>query len=261
MYQALDRIRIVLVGTSHPGNIGAAARAMKTMGLSRLCLVQPQHYPDPEATALASGADDILDSASVFNSLDEAVQDCVLVIGTTARDRRLEWPFLTAEQCAQTLLRHTGQGDVALVFGRERTGLTNEELSKCRFMTSIAANPQYNSLNLASSVQVYGYELRRGLVEQGGIEADVAPKSGEDETPATSKVMEGFYEHLEQSLRDIGVIADKRPYETLLRRLRRLFNKAQLTETEVNILRGILSAAQERKQRGRGIGLSKDLGD
>lgn len=253
MYQALDRIRIVLVGTSHPGNIGAAARAMKTMGLSRLCLVQPWHYPDTEATAMASGAADILDSASVCSNLDEALQDCVLVIGTTARDRRLEWPFLTAEQCAQTLLQHTAQGDVALVFGRERTGLTNEELSKCRFMTSIAANPQYNSLNLASSVQVYGYELRRGAEQ--GIEADAAPKSGEDETPATSKVMEGFYEHLEQALRDIGVIADERPYETLLRRLRRLFNKAQLTVTEVNILRGILSAAQERKHRGRKIDL------
>lgn len=248
MFQALDRIRIVLVGTSHPGNIGAAARAMKTMGLSRLCLVQPLRFPDPEATAMASGAHDLLDSACVFDSLDEALKDCVLVVGTTARDRRLEWPFLTPGQCAQTLLRNAGQGDVALVFGRERTGLTNEELSKCRFMTSIAANPQYSSLNLASSVQVFGYELRRSLVERNG-EADALPKAGEDETPATSAVMEGFYEHLQQALRDIGVIADERPYATLLRRLRRLFNRAQLTITEVNILRGILSSAQDRKHR------------
>src|SRR5688572_5069598 len=126
MYQALDRIRIVLVSTSHPGNIGAAARSMKTMGLSRLYLVQPLDYPDAEAIAMAAGAEDVLKSAQIFGSLNEALTDCVLAIGTSARSRSLEWPLLDPEQCAQTLLQHTGKGDVALVFGRERSGLTNE---------------------------------------------------------------------------------------------------------------------------------------
>jgi tRNA (cytidine32/uridine32-2'-O)-methyltransferase len=247
MYQALDRIRIVLVNTSHPGNIGAAARAMKTMGLSRLCLVRPLVYPDTEATAMASGADDILRSANIFDSLDEALQDCVLVIGSTARSRSLEWPFLTPHQCAQTLLQRSVHGDVALVFGRECTGLTNEELSRCHFMTSIPANPQYSSLNLASAVQVYGYELRRSLEDEVG--SPVAGDTSNIEEAATNAIVEGFYEHLQHTLRDIGVIEDKRPHETLLRRLRRLFNKARLTVTEVNILRGILSAAQGRKRR------------
>lgn len=245
MYEALDRVRIVLVNTSHPGNIGATARAMKTMGLSRLYLVQPQEYPRAEAMAMAASAADVLMSARTCNSLDEALTDCVLAIGTTARSRSLEWPCVTPAECAQTLMRHSSKGDVALVFGRERSGLTNEELDRCQLMTSISANPEYSSLNLAAAVQVYGHELRQVL--ESGLRPDV--RHEDDEMPATSTVMAGFYEHLQQTLWDIGVIADDRPYQTLLRRLRRLFNKAQLTVTEVNILRGILSGAQGRKQR------------
>jgi tRNA (cytidine32/uridine32-2'-O)-methyltransferase len=245
--QALDRIRIVLVNTSHPGNIGAAARSMKTMGLSRLYLVQPLGYPAADAIAMAAAADDVLKSAQICGNLEEALTDCVLAIGTSARSRSLEWPLLNPEHCALTLLEHAGKGDVALVFGRERTGLTNEELARCQFMTSIPANPLYSSLNLASAVQVYGYELRRAQ------EKVLSPNSGHaddrDEPQATSAVMESFYEHMRQTLRDIGVIEDGHPYETLIRRLRRLFNKARLTPTEVNILRGIFSAAQARKQR------------
>jgi tRNA (cytidine32/uridine32-2'-O)-methyltransferase len=244
MYQALDRIRIVLVNTSHPGNIGAAARAMKTMGLSRLCLVQPREHLNEEAIARAATAADVLISAQIYNSLDEALTDCVLVIGTTARSRSLEWPCLTPAECAQTLMEHSDKGDVALVFGRESSGLTNEELAKCQFMTSISANPDYTSLNLAAAVQVYAHELRQ-MLERGPL---INVGQADDEVPATNEIMEGLYEHLRQALRDIGVIADDRPYQTLLRRLRRLFNKAQLTVTEVNILRGILSAAQGRKQ-------------
>jgi tRNA (cytidine32/uridine32-2'-O)-methyltransferase len=245
MYQALDRIRIVLVNTSHPGNIGAATRAMKTMGLSRLYLVQPLEYPSDEATARAAGAADVLLSAQTCRSLDEALTDCVLVIGTTARSRSLEWPCMTPAECARSLLQHSTQGDVALIFGRESSGLTNEELARCQFMTSVSANPDYSSLNLAATVQVYGHELRQAL------EHKQKPYNASEETEplATSVIMEGFYEHLQQALRDIEVIVDDRPHQTLLRRLRRLFNKAQLTTTEVNILRGILSAAQTRKQR------------
>ncbi len=245
MYQALDRIRIVLVNTSHPGNIGAAARAMKTMGLSRLYLVQPLEYPNTEATARAAGAADVLLSARTCRSLDEALTDCVLVIGTTARSRSLEWPCMTPVECAASLLQHSEKGDVALVFGRESSGLTNEELARCQFMTSVSANPDYSSLNLAAAVQVYGHELRQVL--EHTQKPQVSPE--ETEPPATNAVMEGFYEHLQQTLRDLEVIADDRPHQTLLRRLRRLFNKAQLTTAEVNILRGILSAAQSRKQR------------
>jgi tRNA (cytidine32/uridine32-2'-O)-methyltransferase len=245
MYQALDRIRVVLVNTSHPGNIGAAARAMKTMGLSRLYLVEPLQYPDVEATARAAGACDVLLSARTCRTLDEALTDCVLVIGTTARNRSLEWPCMTPAECAESLLHHSNKGDVALVFGRESSGLTNEELARCQFMTSVSANPEYSSLNLAAAVQVYGHELRQLL------EHKQKPRVGaeEAEPPATNAVMEGFYEHLQQTLRDIEVIVDDRPHQTLLRRLRRLFNKAQLTVTEVNILRGILSAAQAPRRR------------
>ncbi|HEX5056911.1 MAG TPA: RNA methyltransferase [Gammaproteobacteria bacterium] len=252
MAQALDRIRIVLVNTSHPGNIGAAARSMKTMGLSQLYLVQPTGYPSADAIALASGAaDDVLKSARICDSLEEALTDCVLAIGTSARSRSLEWPLLDPEQCVQTLLQHAGKGDVALVFGRERTGLTNEELARCQFMTSIPANPLYNSLNLASAVQIYGYELCRAQEKDLGLQNGQADDT--DEPQATSAVIESFHEHLQQTLRDIGVIEDGHPHETLLRRLRRLFNKARLTVTEINILRGIFSAAQARKQR-RGNG-------
>jgi TrmH family RNA methyltransferase len=244
MYQALDRIRIVLVNTSHPGNIGAATRAMKTMGLSRLYLVQPVEYPSDEATARAAGAADVLLSAQTCRSLDEALTDCVLVIGTTARSRSLEWPCMTPAECARSLLQHSTQGDVALIFGRESSGLTNEELARCQFMTSVSANPEYSSLNLAAAVQVYGHELRQAL-EHTEKPYSVTEES-EPEPPATNAVMEGFYEHLQQVLRDIEVIVDNRPHQTLLRRLRRLFNKAQLTVTEVNILRGILSAAARK---------------
>jgi TrmH family RNA methyltransferase len=245
MYQALDRIRIVLVNTSHPGNVGAAARAMKTMGLSRLYLVEPLEYPDAEATARAAGAADVLLSARTCSTLDEALTDCVLVIGTTARSRSLEWPCMTPAECARSLLRHSDMGDVALVFGRESSGLTNAELARCRFMTSVPANPEYSSLNLAAAVQVYGHELRQ--VHEHDRKPQIGPE--EAEPPAANSVMEGFYEHLQQALRDIEVIVDDRPHQTLLRRLRRLFNKAQLTATEVNILRGILSAAQAPRQR------------
>ncbi|HEY3486458.1 MAG TPA: TrmJ/YjtD family RNA methyltransferase, partial [Gammaproteobacteria bacterium] len=221
--------------------------AMKTMGLSRLCLVQSGEYPQAEAIARAAGAADILASALVYKSLDEALMNCVLVIGTTARARSLEWPCITPAECARTLLQYSEQGEVALVFGRERSGLTNAELDRCRFMTSISANPEYNSLNLAAAVQVYGHELRQVL--EGEPRPTVVPDT--DELPATGAVMEGFYEHLQQALTDIGVIEADRPHETLLRRLRRLFNRTRLTVTEVNILRGILSAVQGRKERRR----------
>jgi tRNA (cytidine32/uridine32-2'-O)-methyltransferase len=248
MRDLLNHIRIVLVETSHPGNIGAAARAMKTMGLKRLMLVRPQHYPSAEATARASGADDVLARAEVCDSLEQAIADCVLVIGSSARERRLEWAGLTPPESAVRLLEFARQGEVALVFGRERTGLSNEELACCQQLVTIDANPAYSSLNLAAAVQVFCYEVRKRLSESRGT-----TESGRGdyvaEQAATSAQLEGLFGHFEEALFDIGVAQPEQPKATLMLRLRRLFYRAGLSETEVNILRGILSAAQGRKQK------------
>jgi TrmH family RNA methyltransferase len=242
MFEALNNIRVVLVNTSHPGNIGAAARAMKTMGLARLHLVEPQQYPCAEATARASGADDVLARAVVCNSLADAVGDCRLVIGTSARERRLEWPPLQPDEAARQLVQEAAHGEVALVFGRERFGLTNEELDACHFLVNIPANPAYSSLNLAAAVQVLCYEIRRNCGQPAGEPAPVS----EEDLPATADEVEGFYGHLEDTLYDIGLMEPGEPKQSLLRRLRRLFQRTRLTRTEVNILRGILTATRKR---------------
>lgn len=244
MFEALNNIRIVLVNTSHPGNIGAAARAMKTMGLSRLYLVEPLQYPCAEATARASGADDVLAKAVVCNNLADAVGNCRLVIGTSARERRLEWPPLPPDEAARQLVQETVQGEVALVFGRERFGLTNEELDACHFLVNIPANPAYSSLNLAAAVQLLCYEIRRNCGQPAGVAA-----VSEEDLPATAGEVEGFYGHLEDTLYDIGLMEPGEPKQSLLRRLRRLFQRTRLTRTEVNILRGILTATQKRSRK------------
>lgn len=244
MFEALNNIRIVLVNTSHPGNIGAAARAMKTMGLTRLHLVEPLQYPCAEATARASGADDVLAKAVVCNRLADAVGDCRLVIGTSARERRLEWPPLPPDEAARQLVQEAVQGEVALVFGRERFGLTNEELDTCHFLVNIPANPAYSSLNLAAAVQVLCYEIRRNC---GQPAAALGPVSEED-LPATAGEVEGFYGHLEETLYDIGLMETGEPKQSLLRRLRRLYQRARLTRTEINILRGILTATRKHSR-------------
>ena len=230
----LDNIRVVLVETTHPGNIGATARAMKTMGLSQLCLVNPLRYPNVEATAMASGADDILYRAEVVPTFEQALQDCHLVIGASARRRGLSCPELSPRETAAQLLEIARQAPVALVFGRESSGLSNAELDRCHFMTRIPSNPDYGSLNVAAAVQVLAYELRVAAVS--------ASDSGE--TPhvsAPAVEMERFYQHLEQVLLDSGFLNPANPRH-LMRRLRRLFNRAQPDQNEVNILRGILSA-------------------
>ncbi len=243
-------LRIVLVNTSHPGNIGAAARAMKTMGLGRLYLVAPEQYPCAEATARASGADDVLAAATVCETLDDAVADCSLVIGTSARDRRLEWPPLSPAASAERLYNTAAneQRQVALVFGRERIGLTNEELDRCHYLVTIPSNPDYSSLNLAAAVQILSYEIRQQhLAAEPATEA-VPTESAEKADPeATAAQLEGMLGHLEELLVDVNVMSREQPKQTLLRRLRRLFLRSALSETEVNILRGIFSAAQGAK--------------
>ena len=236
-----NRLRIVLVETSHPGNIGAAARAMKTMGLTRLLLVNPGEFPHPDADARASAAVDLLESAQVVPDLDTALAGCVLVAGTSARRRGIGPPELLPRECAARLTAAAAEQDVALVFGRERTGLTNEELDRCHLLVTIPANPEYASLHLAAAVQVLAYELMLA----GGSAAAAA----ESEVPlATADEMERLYQHLEQAALETGFLDPENP-KHLMRRLRRLFNRAQPDQNELNILRGLLTALQAPRAR------------
>jgi len=232
--ESLANIRIVLCQTSHPGNIGAAARAMKTMGLRRLMLVNPKKFPHPEAEAMASGATDILAEASLCTSLEQALAGCGLVIGLSARKRELSHPLTGARQAAQQAADFAAQGEVALVFGTEMSGLSNDELIRCQLLAMIPANPDYSSLNLAAAVQILAYELRQALLAEAPSETSGFPAATHDE-------IEGFYGHLEQTLIDIGFLDPAMP-KRLMPRLRRLFARARLEKEEVNILRGILKS-------------------
>ncbi|MBM0439121.1 MULTISPECIES: tRNA (cytosine(32)/uridine(32)-2'-O)-methyltransferase TrmJ [Aeromonas] len=235
----LDHIRIVLVNTSHTGNMGSAARAMKTMGLSQMVLVDPQAQPDDNAYALAAGASDLLANARIVSTLDEAIADCGLVIGTSARSRTLSWPMLDPREAGEKLVTEGMQYPVALVFGRERTGLTNDELQKCHYHVAIPANPEYSSLNLAMAVQTLCYEVRMHWLQQEQVgETDMAV-----DYPSAEQ-LEGFYEHLEQTLLKTGFIADDHPGQ-VMSKLRRLFNRARPEAVELNILRGILTSVQK----------------
>ena len=243
---AMARIRIVLVGTQHPGNIGSAARALKTMGLARLVLVDPEKFPHVEANALAAGADDVLAAAPVHASLGEAIADCRLVLGCTARSRRVALPEQPPREAAARALEKAGQGDeVALVFGRERTGLTNEELQLCHGAVHIPANPEYSSLNIAAAVQVLAYELR--MAELATLrESIIDPAEGllrADRLPAAHAAMEGFFSQLADTLDAIDFHKGRAP-ESALRKLRRLFLRAEPDDAEVRLLRGILADAQ-----------------
>lgn len=230
----MKSIHIILVQTSHPGNIGSVARAMKTMGLSKLRLVQPKYFPHEQATALASDAVDVLENAEVYDDLKSAIADCHFVVGTSARTRYLDWPLLTAREAAARVVAESSQS-VAIVFGREQSGLTNEELQCCHAHLQIPANPNYSSLNLAAAVQVVAYEVFCTSLSK-------APKK-KAEMLATHEEVELLLTHLEKTLIDIEFLDPKNP-RMLMPRLRRLFNRAELEKTEVNILRGILAALQ-----------------
>ncbi len=228
-------VRIVLVNTSHPGNIGAVARAMKNMGINDLALVNPKYFPHEDATARASGAYDVLDNARLFKTLSEAVSDCVYVAGASARSRTINWPSMGPRECAARLISESAQGSVAAVFGPEKSGLSNEDLDHCHTLLTIPTDPGFSSLNLAMAVQVLTYELRCAqLVDEGPVYESEAP-------PATSEEMEYFYTHLEQVLRDIEFLDPDNPRH-LMRRMRRLFIRARPDHNEMNILRGILRA-------------------
>lgn len=234
----LERIRVVLVRTSHPGNIGAAARAMKTMGLSRLYLVSPLAFPDPIAEARASGATDVLDSAVVLDTLEQALEDTVFSAALTARKREWAAPAAYVREAVPELVGRSAEGEVALVFGAETSGLTNDEVLRCTVPVTIPANPAYSSLNLGAAVQLLCYECRIAAVEAPPME----------ETPrvlATFEEVEGFHQHLDEAMTRSGFFKPDNPGR-LHARLRRLFGRIRLEREEVNILRGILSALERK---------------
>lgn len=235
-------IRIVLVETSHPGNIGAAARAMKNMGLTELVLVNPRYFPHPDAKARASGADHVLDNARVVECLADAVGDCVLVMGTSGRSRAIPWPSVDARDAAAKALSLSREGNVALVFGPEKNGLSNEDLDRCELLVSIPTDPEFSSLNLGMAVQVMAYELR-------AQQSESLPAFESEAPPATAAAVEHFHAQLEALLLDIGFLDPDNPRH-LMRRLRRLFARAAPDENEINILNGILSSiARDRGAR------------
>ena len=234
----MDTPRIVLVGTQHPGNIGSAARAMKTMGLGDLALVAPEQFPDPQAFALAAGAADLIESAKVYATLAEAVADCRTVIATTARQRSVPMPEFDPREGARRVREAQHKGPLALVFGRERTGLENSELQLCHGAICIPANPEYSSLNLAQAVQVVCYEWRMA----GPAPAPAAP-GADEELPATHEQMEAFFTHLFQLLDDVDFHKGKDP-AVVTQRLRRLFLRARPDARELRILRGMFSDTQ-----------------
>ncbi|MET0582229.1 MAG: RNA methyltransferase [Pseudoxanthomonas sp.] len=236
-----SRIRIVLVGTQHPGNIGAAARALKTMGLSKLVLVAPEQFPADEAFRRAAGADDLLAAASVVDTLAEAVADCRFVLGCTARSRRVALEELHPRVAAERVVEIARADETALVFGRERTGLTNEELQLCHASVHIPANPEYSSLNLAAAVQVLTYEVRLALL--AASQAAPALVEEQHEKPANHAQLEGFFAQLAETLDAIDFHKGRAP-DSAMRKLRRLFLRSDLNEQEVRLLRGILADAQ-----------------
>ena len=238
-------IRFVLVRTSHPGNIGAAARAIRTMGYSRLLLVQPAHFPHDDAIALAAGASDVLDRVTVTADLASAIADCELVLGCTARRRSVQLPELTPRSAASRIAAGAAGAQVAIVFGNERTGLENEELARCHAAVHIPSDPTFSSLNLAQAVQVLAYELRLAQTP-AAAPRDLAEEKSEP--LATAEQLEHFFAHLAQTLDDIDFHKGRSP-RTIMKRLRRLFLRVGLEQREVRILRGILDDAQRMARR------------
>jgi len=234
-----DRIRFVLVRTSHPGNIGAAARAIRTMGLHRLSLVAPHAFPHAEAIALASGANDVLENAPLAPDLPAAIADCQLVLGATARRRDVPMEEIDAREAAARALAAAREGrEVALVFGNERTGLENDEIKRCHAAVLIPSDPDFPSLNLAQAVQVLAYEVRMAVLAG----ASPLPKQKSD-PPASSAELDAFFEHLERTLEAIDFHKGRSP-RTIMLRLRRLYLRAQPDLRELRILHGILSDSE-----------------
>ncbi len=238
----LDNIRIVLVNTTHPGNIGGVARCMKNMGLSRLYLVKPKQYPDPQAQWRAASATDVLDAAVQTESVEDAIRDCQFVVGASARQRRIPWPLLAARDAAGRIAEVASGEQVAILFGREDRGLTNEELQLCNLHLTIPSSDTYSSLNLAMAVQIVCYELF--LLSESPATARVVEDAEWDAPFAKSEDLERFYAHLEETLVQLEFLDPKAPRQ-LMARLRRMYGRVRLDEMELNILRGILTETQK----------------
>ncbi len=244
MQDKFQRVRFVLVNTSQPGNIGGAARAIKNMGFSDLVLVEPEIFPSDRARWRAAGAKDVLQNARVVDSFAEAIADCQLVIGTSARERRIPWPLVNPRLCGDQVAAEAQDRQVALVFGREDSGLTNEELQRCHLHVHIPTNPDYSSLNLCAAVQVLAYEARMAILADEGRLKEIEQEW--DEPPATSEELEHFIGHLEQSMIASGFLDPKTPRQTMTR-MRRMFSRIRPDQSEIAILRGLLSSFDQKK--------------
>ena len=234
-----EQIKIVMIEPSHPGNIGAAARAMKNMGLSKLCLVNPQRFPNVEATVRASGADDLLASAEVVETLEQAIAGCDCILGTSARDRSIPWPLITPKQSAELLIS-TYYSQPAILFGRESSGLTNDELALCQYHIHIPTVDDFSSLNLASAILLICYEIRMRFLQD---DDDLVPLLRDSEL-VTAGQLAGYYEHLSKVMTQLNMLNPKQP-KRLMQRLQRLYNRCHLEVNELNILRGFLSAVEK----------------
>jgi len=247
----LDNIRIVMIHTSHPGNIGAAARAMKVMGLSDLYLVNPKSFPDEQANAMSANATDILDNANVVPTLAEAIADCQLVVGSSARhERTLSWDIQDSRECGDTLAQHASKVKVALLFGRESSGLTNDELAVCQHLVHIPTNPDYSSLNVASAVQLLAYECRIAALKVDSsdtLKANEKPVKEQEDEWVTSDELDGFFQHLKQVMEEVEFLDPENP-KHLMTRLRRLYSRSSMTRSELNIQRGFLAAIQKKNR-------------
>jgi tRNA (cytidine32/uridine32-2'-O)-methyltransferase len=242
----LNRICVVMVNTTHSGNIGAAARAMKNMGLSRLLLVDPIASIDEEAIQRSSRAEDILHNAEIHPTLESAIAGCGLVVGTSARSRSVPWPLMTPRQCGDRAAQAAAAGnDIALVFGRESRGLTNEELHLCNAHVHIPTDENFSSLNVAQAIQVMAYEMRLALTEVENTESEQRWGVDWDYPMATHDQLNGMLQHMEQTLVEIGFLDPNTPKQ-LMTRVRRLFQRAAPDRMEINILRGMLAAVQRR---------------
>ena len=235
------KIRFILLDTTHPGNVGAAARAIKTMGFSELALVNPKRFPSADATARAAGADDVLADALCVDNLDEALHGCRFMLGASARRRHLEMPLYDARQAALQVCHQAPHVPVGILFGTERAGLSNAALARCQALLHIPTNPAFGSLNLAAAVQIVAYELRAAMSTP---QSEAAQGGGHKlHTPTSAERMQGFFEHLRATLEPLKFYNHKQS-RTMDLRLRRLFNRAQPSDEEINILRGMLSAIQ-----------------
>lgn len=249
---SLNNIRIVMIQTSHTGNMGAAARAMKVMGLSDLILVNPKSNPDEQAIAMSSNATDILENATIVDKLSDAITDCQLVVGTSARhERTLSWDIQDSRSCGELIAKHvncTKNSKVAILFGRESSGLTNEELAVCQHLVHIPTNPDYSSLNIASAVQILAYECRLAALklESTSVKANDNDQINDEDELVNADDLEGYFEHLKQVMIDIKFIDPDNP-RYLIPRLRRLYSRSGITRSEMNILRGMLASIQKQK--------------